>query len=514
MTMTEPPTMPPTTPPTNPPPASPPTAPPARSSLFRRRARWVAGTTLLVVLAAAVFSLIQTPTYEATADVVVLPVVTPNVTPQTPNMGTERSLALSDLVTSGAARKLGWTVPDLLDAISVTVPAQTETLEITCATSDAGFSARCAQAVAESYVAYKDTQPIATLPERGRVISPAAPPLSPTTPNLALNLLAGLIVGLVLGFVVAALRDRLDTRVRVEGDIEARGLRVLGVVPARGAGAGRGSDAEERSRAFGALAAKLHSTVGEPTGRGAPVIVVTALAEEDTLEAPAAASALASALAASGDRVVLVNADTGSPTGSTPEPGLLDLLAGRIDVETALKTTSHPHLRTVSVGLRPPERIGRREWSRLTAQLATEADLVVVAADPMLVTANGLSVAQGADTIVAVAVARATTRTDVEEFVRECRELGLPVAGAVLTVDSVRRARRGARTGQTGHDGWGAWAEDTDPASSTRAGQQPAAASGSSRVVPTTVVGPREPSEPSRGQHEANGAGARPVPPA
>ena len=541
-------TAPPTTPSTPTPPV-----PRARNRLLRTRLRWIAGTTLLVVLGAAAFSLLQTPTYEATADVVVLPLVTPDgPTPQTPSMGTERSLVTSDVVAAGAARRLGWNLPDLLDATSVTVPAQTQTLAITCGTSDPAFSARCAQALAEGYVSYKDSQPIMTLPERGRVITPAVPPLSPTTPNLVLNLLAGLLVGLVLGFGVALLRDRLDTRIRVADDLEQRGLRVLGVVPARGAGAGGRSGADERSRAFGALAAKVRSTVGSsPTpgpkaSRRAPVIVVTAIADEDTLEAPAAASALASALAAAGDRVVLVNADLGSPTGTTPDPGLLDLLAGRIETDAAVRETSHAHLRTVSVGRRPPARIGRREWSRTSAALAASADVVIVAADPMLVTANGLSVTQGADAVVAIAVGRATSRSDVDEFVHECRELDLPLVGAALTVDTVRRSRRAVRAEEAERSGWGAWAEDPEPGPSTAAGTEESAAEESAagpaseesaagepateetavgkthgpagpRVVPTTVVSPREPSaleEPSRGRSESNGTGAHPVPPA
>lgn len=499
MTMTAPPTTPPIQPP----------APRAGARLLRTRKRWIAGTTLLVVLGAAAFSFLATPSYEATADVVVLPLVSANgPTPQTPSMGTEQSLVLSDLVAGGAARRLGLALPDLLRAASVTVPAQTETLAITCATTDAAFSARCAQELAQGYVEYKDSQPIMTLPERGRIISPAAVPPSPTTPNLVLNLLAGLVVGLVLGVLVAVLRDRLDSRIRVAADLEQRGLRVLGVVPARGAGAGNGSGTEERSRAFGSLAAKVRGAVGAaPTDR-APVVVVTALGDEDTLESPAVASALASALAASGERVVLVNADLASPTGTTPRPGLLDLLAGRIDLADAVTTSSHPQLRTVSVGRRPPARIGGPEWSRTSRLLGGSADLVVVAADPMLLSANGLTVAQAADALVAVAVGRATTRSDVEAFVRESRELGLPLVGAALTVDTVRRPRRDTRREQAERDGWGSWADVLasdpsveEPSSTPR--ERPARTETEEpwsgrrtgpRVVPTTVVSPRGPS--------------------
>lgn len=519
MTMTAPPT---TTPLTSP-------GDPGGRRLLRTRARWIAGTTLLVVLGAAVFSFLQPPTYEATAEVVVLPLVTPQVTPHTPNMATEQSLVTSDLVTGVAARRLGMPLPDLLRATSVTVPAQTETLAITCATADAAFSARCAQALAESYVAYKDSPPVLSLPERGLVISPAVVPLAPATPNIVLNLIAGLLIGLVLGLAVAVVGDRLDGRVRVAEDLERRGLRVLGVVPARGAGAGDGgAGADARARAFGSLAAKVRNAVASPVGtplRPASVVVVTAVADEDTREAPAIAAALASALAASGERVVLVHADTSSATGATPAPGLLDLLAGRIEADAALATTSHPQLRTVSVGRRPPERIGGPEWSRTAALLGVSADLVVTAADPMLLTANGLAVAQGADAVVAVAVGRATTRSDVDAFVRECHSLGLPLVGAALTVDAVGPPRRNGLSAQAEHHGWESWAEEAEPESRAKdnAAEDDGAGEGSSGtsptcspLVPATVVSPRAPSaleESTRTGNESNGTGPHPVPP-
>jgi capsular polysaccharide biosynthesis protein len=518
-----------TAPPTTAPPPSPSSGRTGR--LLRTRARWIAGTTLLVVLGTALFSFLQPPTYEATAEVVVLPLLTPQVTPHDPNMATEQSIVTSDLVTDVAARRLGLSKPDLVRAASVTVPAQTETLAITCATTDAAFSARCAQALAESYVAYKDSPPILSLPERGLVISPAVAPLAPVTPNLLLNLIAGLLIGLVLGFVVAMVGDRLDSRVRVAEDLEQRGLRVLGVVPARGAGAGDGgSGTDGRARAFGSLAAKVRSAVESPAGTARPratVVAVTAVADEDTREAPAVASALASALAAWGERVVLVHADTSSVTGTEPAPGLLDLLAGRIDADEALTTTAHPLLRTVSVGERPPERIGVPEWSRTAALLGSSADLVVTAADPMLLTANGLAVAQGADAVVAVAVGRATTRSDVDAFVRECHELGLPLAGAALTVDTVGPPRRGALFPRDEQHGWNRWAEETeagteDGAEETEAGEDTAAESAGrtqsagARVVTAVASALRVPSvreEPVRPETESNGTGPHPVPP-
>lgn len=76
---------------------------------------------------------------------------------------------------------------------------------------------------------HKRRNPLLSAPvDPGSIISDSQLPTEPSSPNQLLNLASGFGVGLLLALVVALIMDRLDTRVRRSADIADRfGLRVL-----------------------------------------------------------------------------------------------------------------------------------------------------------------------------------------------------------------------------------------------------------------------------------------------
>lgn len=417
--------------------------------LLRARLAWIVAVTALVTSSAAAFSMLQTPIYESTARVVVLPEVkSAGPAPQPPSMGTEKELVASEVVASPAARNLGVGVAELLDGVQVGVPVDTQVLEITYSSDRPAEARRRAQALANAYVAYKDSQPINTLPERARLITPAVLPASPSRPNIPLNVAAGLLVGLVLGFLTALVRDRLDDRVRGAGELEQRGLAVLAVVPRSQEPAPapdvlvvRAPDSPA-AQAYGSLSEQV--LVG--TGTVPAVVVVTSAVQEEGTSSVSAN--LAAAVALSGRQVAVVDADArpsrGQPAGLKDWPGLLDVLSHRAPLPAALQPTRVPRLKLLAVGHRtagsPAQLVGSR-WAEISAALARSFDLVVVAAAPILASADGLRAAHGADGVVVVVHDRLSSRSDLDRVVMELGRVQAPVLGCVL----IERARSWGR---------------------------------------------------------------------
>ncbi|MFC5952188.1 hypothetical protein ACFQH9_28380 [Pseudonocardia lutea] len=421
----------------------------------------MAGIALLVAGCAAVFSWWQTPLYEATARVVVLPLVSSsNPPPQEPSMGTEKEIASSDLVVSTAARRLAVPLGELRQDLAVTVPVDTHVLEIACTREQPDAARECAQEVAEAFVTYKDTEPIPTLPERARVLTPAAAPSGPSSPKTGLNILIGLVVGGLLGLLVAMARDRLDHRIRGSDGLEARGLNVLGEVPplTPGPDADRsatddGADASGGETvddvAYEILAERIRAAVERSgSGRLVPrarahgnVLVLTGVGD---VAVATFGRRLATALLVDGRHVVVVDGDTraGAAGRSTTGPGLLDVLAGRVPVEAAVRReAAGPAL--LGAGQPGPDlgrRISERAWSTTSATLTRSFSHVVVGAPPVLESADAVRLIASADGVVLV-VGTGTPAAEVDRAVAELTQVGAEFVGTVL-VTSEQGSRR------------------------------------------------------------------------
>jgi succinoglycan biosynthesis transport protein ExoP len=270
-----------------------------------RRQKWsVLGVTLLVTALAASYSFTRTPIYSSTAEVLVRPTLTSpvsTVSHNTLSLQTEARLATSATVAGIARSTLGWSADtaQLLERVSVTVPAETEVLQITYRDTDPARAQRGAQAFAEAYLQFKygqaketvaqyttslqtqiselDTQiqdqnrtisqlapnsqgwldalreldllqarrislqeELATATtlsvDPGQIIQPAPRPRAPVSPKHGFDIAMGLFFGLFGGIGVAVARERYRDGV-TDADVfeQSLGAPALGVVPRLGA---------------------------------------------------------------------------------------------------------------------------------------------------------------------------------------------------------------------------------------------------------------------------------------
>src|SRR5829696_10179881 len=250
----------------------------------------------------AVRSLQLTPVYEATASVLVRPLGATSIETgrrpdQIVSMAGEQRIMQSEAVATIAGRKLGVTAtpPELLEHLSVDVPADSQILRVHFRAVDPRTAQRGADAFAQAFLAFRKEdvgrrvansrsslqrqiaalaakkagqdaiaapdssatpeqrrsalelgdsyskqqadleQQLATLEQLnlspGAVIEPAALPTAASRAR-PVRVGLGLVVGLVVGILAAFLWDRIDTRLRGPGELAERlGRPILGQIP-------------------------------------------------------------------------------------------------------------------------------------------------------------------------------------------------------------------------------------------------------------------------------------------
>ena len=173
----------------------------------------------------------------------------------------------------------------------------------------------------------------------GRIVTEPALPTSPSSPNRLIVLAAGVVLGLLVGLLVAMLRHRADDVVRRPEDVFRRTrLTVATVLNSRLHG-GEVSLVEPLS-ADGRGYARLRNLVTTSLERSERRVVLVAGVKRGS--GPVAAN-LAASLARAGEQVFLVCADVfgdtaGSLLGESPDAGLAEVLAGQQSVESVART--------------------------------------------------------------------------------------------------------------------------------------------------------------------------------
>lgn len=288
-----------------------------------------------------------------------------------------------------------------------------------------------------------------------RVISSATPPRDASWPPRFLLLAISLVTGLGLGTAAGLLREYFDETVHSRRQLEAiTNVPTLAVVPqlaSQSSGrAGRkagGSPDALSSPAFAGASRLLRESLFDPSRSvgGRSVLVTSAIAaEEKTL----VALNLALTAAASGERVLLVDADFERGTlskmlGSATGWGLFNLLEGRTTLPTIVLSDEESGLNFVPLGeatrlgiRRPkPETIIRR-----LLEPARRYDLVIVDCGSTLNDGYVRPFAETLDDIVLLVRAGSTRKDEIRLAMEMLRLNSSKVRGTVLTGVAIEQA--------------------------------------------------------------------------
>jgi succinoglycan biosynthesis transport protein ExoP len=263
------------------------------------------------------------------------------------------------------------------------------------------------------------------------IASLADRPASQSSPRKALSLAAGLFAGLILGLGAAFVLQNIDPRLRREEQLRKLfRLPILSRVPRERVSREEGALLPTRltvpaTEAFRALRATVFG-VEHAEGPGQSVLITGSSPSEGK---SSTALNLAYALALSGQRVILIEADLRRPSlalalKTNVRIGLIGVLTSRVTVEDALVTVSgYPE----NLKLLLVEHLEPAAADRLALPIATEAlrtaqslaDFVVIDSPPLSQIVDALPLAQAADEVLIVArlgVSRIGALTELGEL--------------------------------------------------------------------------------------------------
>ena len=275
------------------------------------------------------------------------------------------------------------------------------------------------------------------------IVEPAEVPARPSRPKPKLYLALGAMVGLLGGLGLALFVDRLDPTIHAVDDLARRlGVRFLARIPELPRQRGTGSENPalvynspgSGAEAFMTLAASISSLDSGAMPRS---LVVTS-AEPGVGKSTVTVN-LAALLALSGREVIVVDGDLRRPCvhralGLARAPGLSDVMLDRDRLDAALQQTWIPGLRALAAGspqVNPGGLWQSGGFSELAARLASEAEIVLWDAPPVLAVADTLFLAPAASGVLFV-VARDQSRIkQVELALAQLRQVGSQPLGVV-----------------------------------------------------------------------------------
>lgn len=265
-----------------------------------------------------------------------------------------------------------------------------------------------------------------------RVIDPAVPPGAPFSPNVPRTMLLGLVLGLFgsVGLVFAF--DYLDRTLRTPEDVERHlGLDVLAVIPEYTDGASSAA----REVYHGLRTALMVAARDE----SAQVVVVTSTVEQEGKTTTTAN--LGRVLAASGQRVLVIDADLRKPTlhrsvASDNRTGLSSVVLGTHTLDAVLHSPSEltglDVLTSGPLPPNPPEMFEKSSFHALIAQARDRYDWILLDCPPLVPVVDPVVTARHADMVLLLVRFGGVRRQMVTGAIRQLQRAGVRIAGAVL----------------------------------------------------------------------------------
>jgi capsular exopolysaccharide synthesis family protein len=421
------------------------------------RQRWlsVVVPTVLATLAAGLLSSLATPTYTSTSSLFfsLQNGNTANELAQGSNFTQAQMASYATLVTTPAVLapvveelRLPGDAGDLARRIDVSAPNETVVLEVSVSDTSPERAAAIATAVTQELrvvvadVAPRNSEGNATV--TSTVVAPADVPENPSSPDTGLNVGAGFLLGVVLGVLIALLRQALDTRIR-----NAEQVRALTDAPVLGSFALESSPEDgptlhrdprgPQAETYRQL--RTSAQFLQVRGRPLSMVITSALPGEGK---STVAMNLALALAEVSDRVLLVDADLRRPTVAARlelegAAGLSTVLIGRAAVGDVVQEWGPHGLAVLTSGAIPPnpaELLASPAMRELADELASQYEVIVWDAPPLLPVTDTLLLARHADGVLLVTNTRTTRRAHVAEALESLKRAEARILGVVLNM--------------------------------------------------------------------------------
>ncbi|MEV0903116.1 AAA family ATPase [Actinoplanes sp. NPDC049802] len=365
---------------------------------------------------------------------------TPILTPVTPDIGTEREVALSDAVVVPAAARVGADKASFLNDLTVEVAPDANVLRIVYSSGNR-FSAQIrARALVEAYVDYRRNGPTGVT-----VLSAPDLPAEPVSRPLGPDLAAGLAAGLLLGGGTALLRSRTRGLVRSREDYEhLTGVPVVATVPRYKRPAGTTSGAPVVLRDPTSPAAESYRylrTRLQPSLRPRLSTTILVTSPGDRQGRTTTAANLAVTLAQAGRSVILVDADLRHPQlhhvfGVSGDFGLTTLLDGEAGVEDVLEETTVYGLRLLPAGRREDgehvDLLDSGQLGRVLHAVQKQASVIVLDSTAVLSASDAIALAALSDHVLLVGDYARTSRASVRRALDELAEVLHDNLSAVL----------------------------------------------------------------------------------
>ena len=284
-----------------------------------------------------------------------------------------------------------------------------------------------------------------------RVVDVAEVPRGPVLPNHRSDLTFGFAAGLVLAIGFALALEYLDNRIKTPDEIGAHlSLPCLGLVPRLAKGKYTGAPLINNgvppnfAEAFKGVRTNVQFSSAVEGGRSL-VIASTGPGEGKTL----VSTNLAIALAQSGSRVILIDADMRRPTvhellGEQQEPGLSNVLVGGAEPSRAVRKSSVPGLWVLPAGRIPPnpaELLGSSRFKVFLQKMSEQFDWVVLDSPPVMAVTDASVLAHLASGVIFVVGAEMVHRGAARTAVRQLQSSEAKLIGAVLNRVNLERDR-------------------------------------------------------------------------
>jgi polysaccharide biosynthesis transport protein len=414
------------------------------------RARWLTILAVIIasVLGTALYSINETPRYEAHAGVFFSVSVSDNAgtrsrgfTYQQTQVRTFAQLATLPIVLTPVIEKLHLTTtPDkLADEITARAPLNTPIVDIIVAAP----SRDRAIAIAGAVAAQLSTTVVSLAPKVDNgtatvvatTVNPATAGSAPAVPRTKLNLLVALVLGAMLGALAALALDAGASRRLRRRQLEALGgVPVIGTVTMPGETGDKGASSPRWADNLQQLQLRLFPPLQT---RNFTSVAITSGAD------PALSARLAAGLAVAQtggpQRVLLIDANLHQPSvgaslGLPASAGLVGVLRREVSLDAATQRVGNHGLDVLAAGPGPLDPTGMVDSDDMRALLhraAQRYDLVIVNAPPFG-TADGLALAHLTDRAVAV-LARDETRGVLADSLATLRVARVQVLGLVVS---------------------------------------------------------------------------------